>query len=544
MNFFQRKSFKLLALATTITLYSCSPINNTDIPDNKKTDVNITKEITNNQDIIVSLDEIDMTMKPFTTLNPLLVTDVNVASTLNLVYDKLFVYDSGMIQSKNLVEDYYYDIDTNTVVLALKENILFSNGDTLTPQDVKYSLDTIKNAPKDTFYKKTLNGINSYKVTSNGLELRLEKDTTFFDLDLNIPIISKKTYEGMNHTMPYGTGLFMLGEEETYSKFSLVKNPYNTKESTITKINIEVLAEDEKAIVAFDKGIFDVTHTNINTWLKYKESLNIDVGRINTNELEFVAFNYNNGHLKNVELRKALKYSIPYHKTINDIYISFAKTTNTGVNPSSWLYNEISEAPIFDINYSKKLLLDIGYLYNSDQNYFYFIYTNQETGEEVQVPLELNVIVNEENEQRVTFAQLYKNQLEKIGLKINLNILPFDLYNEALMNGNYDLFIGGIHTPTNQMYMSIFNDKNPFNYNDDILNEKIVRAKKATTEDAFKSAMVDLQSHIAKEVVFLPVVYKEDAFLVNGTIEGAFFAYENIYYNIENWKISQKYINE
>lgn len=538
MKLIRNKTIKTMSLLLILFLSSCGrevtppPAETTDIQE-AVIDTSI------NNDIYISLDEINITMKPFTTLNPLLVKDTDVANTLNLIYDTLFVFDSGMTQTPRLVEDYYYDIDSNTVVLELKKDVFFSNGDPLTNNDVIYSLNTLRNAPDDVFYKDNLDGIRSYNIVDDKIVLYLDKNYSFYDLKLNTPVISKKNYEGMNHTLPYGTGLFVLGKEEKYSIFSLEKNQYNKTESTINKINVEVLDSEEKKLVSFDKGFLDITYSNVSDWLHYKENTNVDIKKLNTNNLEFVGLNYDNPHIQKLKIREALSYAIPYNKTVDDIYLGFAQITNTGVNPSSWLYNEISQNNIFNIDYSKKLLASEGYLFDDIEKAFY-LYTS--TAEEsIKDYLDLRVIVNEETPERLEFAKLYVEQLKKIGFNATLDVLPFEEYNQRLLKGDYDLFIGGIHTPENQKFMTIFQKNNPFNYNDATLEEKINLTTTSKTQEQYKSSMDDIQNYILQNKVFLPVLYKQDIFLCNGTISDAFLGYENTYYNIDKWDISQKY---
>ncbi len=537
MKVFQKKNFKIMSLIFAISLTSCNI--NTQNSINEELQSNTRESETENTEQYVQLEEVTMAMKPFTTLNPLLVEDVNVATTLNLVYDTLFQFDSGMKQTPLLVDDYYYDANSHKVVLGIKEDIYFSNGDLLTPYDVIYSLNTLKNAPNTAYYKKNLKGIYSYNVVNGKVELYLNSNTSFFDLNLVIPVISKEVYEGINHSLPYGTGEYFLGEEEKYGKFSFVKNEFSTKDLEINKINIEVLSEDEKALVAFDKELFDIATSDMNSWLQYKENPNVTVNKINTNDLEFVGFNYNNEFLQNIKIREGLKYAVPYNKTISDIYLDFAKITNTGVNPSSWLYNEISQSPIFDIDYSKKIFEDQGFIYDDSSNLLYLETTN-ENGELEKKYLSFKMIVNEENIQRTQFATLFKNQLTKIGVDVDLQVLSFEQYNDAIKNDDFDLLVGGIHLPENQNFMSIFQGKNNFNYSSSELNEYVNTLKNATTEEQYRNNMVTIQNYIVSNKVFLPILYKEDVFLCNGIIKDAFFAYENIYYNVESWKINQK----
>ena len=79
--------------------------------------------------------------------------------------------------------------------------------------------------------------------------------------------------------------------------------------------------------------------------------------------------------------------------------------------------------------------------------------------------LELNLVVNSENEKRVQVADLIKEQLEKVGIKINIIKANNYLFNNYLKNKNYDIILTGNIIPVYPDLNSYFGEKNLSNYN-------------------------------------------------------------------------------
>lgn len=56
----------------------------------------------------------------------------------------------------------------------------------------------------------------------------------------------------------------------------------------------------------------------------------------------------------------------------------------------------------------------------------------------------MKVIVNSDNEARVSLGKEFISQLQKAGIDASLTELSFEEYSAAIQKGNYDLYIGEI----------------------------------------------------------------------------------------------------
>ena len=80
-------------------------------------------------------------------------------------------------------------------------------------------------------------------------------------------------------------------------------------------------------------------------------------------------------------------------------------------------------------------------------------------------------MVNSENEERVRVAELIKEQLEKIGIKINIVKVNNNIYNNYLKNKNYDIILTGNIIPLYPDLNSYLGESNLSNFNNKEVSE-------------------------------------------------------------------------
>ncbi|MFV0441496.1 MAG: ABC transporter substrate-binding protein [Lachnospirales bacterium] len=532
-----RKIVKISVIMMVIgVLSSCnSNIAIESIPSNDLEDKEIVTEV-------IEMEEMSMSIRPVTSLNPLLEYDVDVVEKLNLVYDKLFYFDENMKWASDIVADYTLDMTTRQLVIGLKEDVYFGNGELMTAVDVANSIGILINADENVYYKDKVRNISSYNVRNmDGIQkivLTFASNTPLYEIDLSFPIVSSKTYEGTSYSMPYGSGNYLLDVNDKYLEFSFTDNPYDDGTPNIKKINFTVIDNEVTEIYSFENGIINSALTSPNEWLKYKKNYESQVFAYDRNELEFIGFNYNNVLLQDINMRQAISRAISYEDILEDVYVNYGELTNTGVNPNSWLYNDDIEPITKSVSTAKKLLDDNGYILNSVTN------TRIKTIDGKTYNANFNILVNSDNEERVHLANILQSSLESIGIQTNIVSLGYEEYILALNNKEFDLFIGGMVVDSSQLFMKVFTGNNPFSYGSESLNTLIEEISVVTTNDEFESKHREIQSLLSSATTFIPLLYKYDVFIVDGEVDNAKVFYDNLFYNVDEWAYSKEHIYE
>ena len=80
-------------------------------------------------------------------------------------------------------------------------------------------------------------------------------------------------------------------------------------------------------------------------------------------------------------------------------------------------------------------------------------------------------IEKKEDAKRVEAAEEIKKQLEKIGIKINIVKVSFNMYNSYIKNKNYDMILAGNIVSNNPNIETYFGENNLSNfYNEEVLS--------------------------------------------------------------------------
>lgn len=82
----------------------------------------------------------------FDTLNPLVSQSEDIYYISKLIYDGLFELDDNLNAAPKLVESYEVDTEKASISIKLKKNIKWHSGNTLKAEDVRFTVNAIKQA--------------------------------------------------------------------------------------------------------------------------------------------------------------------------------------------------------------------------------------------------------------------------------------------------------------------------------------------------------------------------------------------------------------
>lgn len=488
-------------------------------------------------------DTINIPTRPIQTMNPLLNKDKSVAMMLKLIFFDVYEIDENLEQQKKLVVYDEFDYENNSVKIALSSNVYWADGVPITNKDFEYSLDTIARAEEDSYYKYILEHIVSYtKVPGSNNEIIIKYDNlnNLINFDLSFPIIPEHHYNTTEDVSrkPLGNGLYKLNYFEDYKNLSLVYNEYAQSEPSIKNINVKIMDNLSTELYAFEQGIIDVAVADLEEWAKYRIDTEANVDQIITNQYEFVGFNHDNVLLKDYQVRNMINMLLDREEITNSIYLHQAVTTNTNVNPLSWLYLQ-SDDNVYDVEKAKDIMLGLGYSDIDNDGYV------EKMINDIKVPVTFSMLVNEENSKRVATAKLLKENCKNIGVEINITSVPFDVYSQSMIDGQYDIVIGG-YVGTNKQDNGIIlysNEemgiKNVFNYSNYAFNQKINQMQSATTREEYDASIKDIQNYIYINKPILSLNYKTTAFLSIDGITGVDTRINNYYNNIQNFTVKK-----
>lgn len=344
-------------------------------------------------------------------------TIYNGVHILNNIYETLLKYDPETGDYKYvLATSYEKSDDGKDWKFHLRRDVKFHNGDTMTAEDVKFSIERVLEHDQGTAYIwEYLDNIEV--VDENTIEFHM-KQTCPVDLIVacckGAHIVNKRVLEEngddwftQGNGNACGTGPYKLysvtwGTETVLSKFDEYWGGWkdNQFDFVVTKYVSETSARCQmiKSGEAYVSNMFTAEDLEA-------MSTNPDITLVRENSIKNLIINisFDRTPLDNVNVRKALAYAMPYQKVI-DFAVGFDGAVKThGFVPEGLLgYSEDLFQYTCDLNKAKALLDEEGI---TDLNLLLIYQTGDET-------------------QRKT-AELFQIELAKIGVNLELRAMTW-----------------------------------------------------------------------------------------------------------------------
>lgn len=376
------------------------------------------------------------------TLNPSVSKDEDTYFISRLLYDGLFRIDGQMIPRRNLAASYHFIKDTNELDISLK-SAKFHDGKELKADDVKFSIDAYKAAGDKCRYKSLIDCIEGCDVkSSKDLKIRFKDKGKKSLAMLTFPILPAHKYDSvysLNNKEggfePVGTGQYKFSSFK--DKISLELKPNKkyhgvTAENSITFLVTKNSSSAYQLVEAGSLSALITRASDREARVGQKEQKIIDfLG----NEAEFIGFNFNREVTLNKDVRKGIALSINTRTLIEDAY------QNSGVQNDTFYYAGYLGTKVAGDKYPRsrrKALAKFALAGYTDSNSDGVLENSQGT------PINLNILVNDDDKQRKHLAELIKEQLEDVGVNSYITAQNKVTYLESLKNGSFDIFVGGL----------------------------------------------------------------------------------------------------
>lgn len=463
------------------------------------------------------------------TLDPILSNNKNVQDVCKLIYEPLITVDENYKIKGALASEWAKTAD-NSYIIKLKQGVKWYNGSDFTATDVEFTINKIKQENVNSIYKQNVQNISNVTIIDNyTIKLQLAEEESFFEYNLIFPIESANDYKEESQGIPSGTGLYKIYQING-NKIELTRNQYkenaeNAQIKTIIIKNYETMGE---LYNDFKIGNIDIANTDNIEYTNYIGTLGYTAKSFYGRNFNFLSFNTRNSALYNIEVRRAISYAIDKNIIIENIYNNKYNVADYPLDYGNWLYNDESTSSGYNPEQSKKILEDNGWEYQNK------VWQKNINNQKVQ--LVFNLIVSSKDELRVKVAENIKQQLENVGIKIN--IVKVSSVNSYIVNKNYDIALLEMSIGLAPDLSSFYGEDNLFNYENPEVISIINEIKEIKDENSLKEKYNKLLEIYKTDIPYISLYYSSSTLLYNSKLVGAITpTWYNLYYNIENWKI-------
>lgn len=559
----KKTKLTILLLVLALVLTSCRGND-----DKKKEDADGKENIEEQK---VEGGEINIPVTNVTALNPLLNSSSSVFYFNKLIFEGLFEFDQNLEPKEQLVENYSINPE-GSIDISLKKDILWHDGRKLKSSDVKFTIDTIKYALSNNAYVESISDMFKAEniLDMNKISDVVVKDDTNLTIQftdefnnilemLTFPIIASHPfaddYERALETevyTPVGTGPYKQVEYEKLKSIKLgINDKYWGDKPHINTIKGRILKDEDLSLTSFESGQVDLAFSLGNKWEKYAQDEKVKINEFPSRRYEFLAINSNGGVFQSEAgpfIRKAMAYGIDKENIIEKAYLSHATKTNTPINPKSYLTNEdINNKYKHDQKTARKILEDAGFVdTNNDTMY------EDENGNLLTVKLSTNSY----NDLRVKTLELISEDLKSIGITVEKDYevvdvsmidesakqLEWDRFQSKINSGSFEVALLGWDTSFKQDISYMFEAGNFMNYQSLELDQALEGIRNSITKEEKKTNYINAQNIILEDLPYISLFFTNGAILSNKKINGEIGPnYINIYTNIEEWFIPEKY---
>lgn len=430
-------------------------------------------------------------------LDPVASNDVPSHRVYLHIYDTLLQRDEKGNLVPGLAES-WEQVDPLTIVLHLRKGVKFHNGDNFTAKDVVFSLNRAKESPAVmTFFKdiKNVEVVDDYTV-------KIITDKPFGPLLGYLAhkggcILSEnavKTAGDAYAQFPIGTGPYKFVEWRSGDRVVLKANPdyFGGKPATENLVfrvisegtNRTIALETKEVDLAYDIEPMDVQFIKQNNEIKLIEQPSISIS--------YLGFNTQKPPFDKKEVRQAIAYAIDIPSIINAVYLGAATEADSPVPAGVPGYTKTGKKYEHDIAKAKELLAKAGY-----PNGF-----------------KAKIALNDNNIRKDT-AVILQDQLKRIGIDLEVEVIEWGAYLDKLSRGEQDMFIlGWVSSPDcDAALYSLFHSSNKGSagnrtfYENKRVDELLDQGRVNTDLEKRKEFYKETQEIIQEDIPMFVMVY-------------------------------------
>lgn len=372
--------------------------------------------------------------------NPTIVSGTPTGIAATQLFSSLTRVDKDWKVHPLLAESWTTSDDGKKITLNLVKNAVFHDGQPLTSEDVKFSIETYKAQHP---FKPMYAPVESIETP--------DKHTVVLNLSVPHPaimiamsgqlgaVIPKHVYsEGNIRKNPknshniVGSGPFKLKEFKPgeYLILERFDNYFREGKPYLDKIIYKRIKELNSRIIALESKKADLApfSSDPTEFLRYKKAPHLTMtpgGYAGIGAQTWLAFNNENEHFKDKRVRQAMAYAIDKNFILKAIYRGFATRSTGPIHPGSKFYsNEVNPYEI-DLKKAEALLDEAGFKRGSDG---------------IRFKTSMHVILYV-GAYKLT-ADYIKQQLKKIGVDVTIKALPdIRAWIKVVSNHQFDMTI-------------------------------------------------------------------------------------------------------
>ena len=345
----------------------------------------------------------------------------------NNIYDTLLGVTPDSHLTNRLAESYELSEDGLSITFHLRQGVLFHNGRELKAADVVYTFSRVQNeeCPKSGDYKNIIDiqTPDEYTVVFTTETLDTMLPTLFaYPWTAIVPEEAADTLK----TNPVGTGAFRFVEWTPQQSITLERNDnYWGEPAKLTAVHYSMVPDATSLLAALQVGELDMIPLSGEQAELVEAMDGYKVVSGPQNAVQIMALNMSREPLNNVKVRQAISMAINKDEVIQASMYGLGQKIGSHLPVTSAYYVDTTDVLPYDVDAAKALLAEAGYPDG----------------------FTITLSLPKAYQQHVNAGQVIADQLSKIGITVNIDIVEWGYWLSDIYGGehNFDMTVCG-HT--------------------------------------------------------------------------------------------------
>lgn len=453
-------------------------------------------------------------------LNPVLIPGLFGEAIAGNIFDTLISFkESASEPAPGLAESWTINEDGTLYTFNLRQGVTFHDGSAFTAEDVKYTIEAIKNPENASPSKEFLDPVDEVVIVDDfTVQLKLTAPYAPLLLALGSATIGilpsdLAAQQGMDqfNKHPVGTGPYAFVEWLPDERITLTKNKaYFLTEPALDKVVFRPIPKPEVMAAEIESGGIDIAHRLLPQDVKRLQgSDRVNVMTIPGLSNSYLGFSHKKAPFSDLRFRKAVYAAVPFGPAIKGIWSGIGDRSYSWI-PSGVFPEDTDYMKSKAIAYDKKKAAQLFDQLRADgvlkEDFEFSIYTAQ-------------------NPFRVKMATAIATELRKYGMTVKVESLEWGTLFPILKadSGCYIMGWGSVPDPDRWTY-KIFHSGSSMNfsmYEKPEIDKALERGRTLVGNEArgaeYRKVM---RTALTEDYIHIPLVFKSVTAVTGKNVEG------------------------
>ena len=368
--------------------------------------------------------------------NPLIATNHANQLICDLVYEDMVVLDNNfeIVEGAGVIVSGTPNEDGTVWEFKIEPGHTFHDGSPVTARDLSYSLGAAIYADR---YKGRFSSFKGASATDEVLQVSLGIGDMQFIKLLDIPIIKSGSY---GEKRPMGSGPYTYNEDGTALVAYEGYHSYDTL--PVDTIYLKEYQTADSIISAFEDSLIDVVQNDPSSYTNLGFASTNETHSFATTNMHYVAFNEDGGLTQSALFRVAMQYAFDREYLVELLNGNGVATAIPMYPTCSFYPSRMAENLSYNLETCVRILESAGVKdYDEDGLMEYMAGTPQD--------ISLTFVVCSDSSAKGGIVRRFQEDMESIGITVNVQELTWENYLKALDEGKFDMYYGEVRLRNN-----------------------------------------------------------------------------------------------